>query len=96
MATIIRLTHSISGTSITLDDRQRDLVLVELKRVRRFGTRDKPNGPPVAADCEMEIERNGKIHRYYVLSETVLLDVRKRCLYQFYMGLQLLQWLASP
>ena len=95
MATKISLTDLDSGASVTLNDRQRDLVLVELRRVRRFGVPDTPNAPPIAADCKMEIEDNGQIRRYLVLHETVLLDVKRRRLYQFYMGLQLMQWLKT-
>ena len=96
MAIEIHLTDSISGASMTLNDRQKNLVLVEMRRVRRFGAPDIPNAPPIAADCKMEIDDNGRIRRYYVLRETVLLDVQRRKLYQFYMGLQLLQWLTTP
>ncbi len=96
MAITITLTHLDTGNTKVLDSRQSHLVQIELQRVRRFSAPYDKNAPPIAADCEMIIDDNGKIKKYLVLRETVLLDLDKFRLYQFYMGLQLLQWLETP
>ncbi|MGA7179688.1 MAG: hypothetical protein WBX11_08905 [Thiobacillaceae bacterium] len=96
MPETMRISEPDTGHTIILDDNRRDLVLVELQRVRRFGAPYPKESPPVAADLILEIEDDGRTRRYVLLSETVLLDTERRRVYQFYMGLQLLQWLNAP
>lgn len=96
MAIEAKLTDPDSGQTLVLDDRSKNLVLVELERVRRFSAPYREDTLPIAADCVLEIDENGRKREYRVLSETVLLDVRRRRVTQFYMGIELLRWLRSP
>lgn len=96
MAIEAKLTDPDSGHTLVLDDRKKNLVLVELERVRRFSAPYRQDTLPIAADCTLEIDNNGRKREYWVLSETVLLDVHRKRVAQFYMGIELIRWLRSP
>lgn len=96
MAVTVTLSDPDTGQTLILDARRRDLVLVELQRVRRFSAPYPPVSPPVAADLVLQVDDNGRPRRYVLLGRTVLLDSQRRRLSQFYMGLQLLEWLSAP
>ncbi|UPW17533.1 hypothetical protein M0C34_14985 [Agarivorans sp. TSD2052] len=92
---------------ITLDSFQQALFEDELKRVRGtfitqwisnlVATRTRRVRPiMVQPDCEIMVNHNGQITKYFLHGEYVLYQEGSPVNYQFYMGVLLQQWLGMP
>ena len=106
MAVTVTVREEPPGRSIVLDSDQTRLFLNELDRVtgcwlfnlikpiisNLFSHPDRD--PMIQADCVIDVDRNGHITQYELLSGVVLRKKGSRMQHQFYFGLLILQWLG--
>jgi hypothetical protein len=92
---------------LTLDSFQQALFEDELKRVRgsfitqwisNLFARWLPRVRPIMVqpDCEIEVNKNGQVTKYFLHGKYVLYQEGSPVNHQFYMGVLLQQWLGMP
>lgn len=91
----ITIKHIASGKSINLDERQTRLLLVEMRRIKSYWAKYLDNVPGVAPEIEIIIDENGKSREFRILNNNILLNVKRKRVYQFYMGYEILDWLGK-
>lgn len=105
MATTVKIIEYGTQNELTLDSYQRDLFLREIRRVRGawltivlreffalFGGRVRP--VRVRPDCQIIVDKNGRITEYLLHGEFVLYKKGSRVNHQFFMGVLLEYWLG--
>ena len=91
----VRVEYLATGDSYDLDQSEITWFWDELRRV----TLHRPERglhETVAADCRIDVQTNRGALVYELYGQTILYDPSRDLNWQFYMGMQLLDWVEPP
>jgi hypothetical protein len=91
----VELKSFATGKVVTLKGMELQMFEAELKATKRRSPGKGVRGFRIAPDCAVTVRRGKRKTEYLLYGRAVLHEIKTGQTWQFYFGLQLLEWLHS-